>query len=173
MREWARALGRVGRAPEALAVYRTLGPRLSALSSADERARTFLEGAEVAFSIGVTALEDAIAFLGEAKQLAARDLEWRVGAELALALDRKGAKDEAAGLVAELARRRRSGLRTTADPPSPDEQAATALVLEAIDVRQALEGWDRYLEAAGASAPFAEHARQRAALLRRRGGANR
>jgi len=173
MREWARALGRVGRASEALAVYRTLGPRLSALSSADERARTFLEGAEVAFSIGATALEDAIAFLGEAKQLAARDLEWRVGAELALALDRKGAKDEAAGLVAELARRRRSGPRTTADPPSPDEQAATALVLEAIDVRQALEGWDRYLEAVGAGAPFAEHARQRAALLRRRGGANR
>jgi hypothetical protein len=173
MREWARALARVSRATEALAVYRTLGPRLSALSSADERARTFLEGAEVAFSVGAIALDDAIAFLGEAKQLAARDLEWRVGAELALALDRKGAKDEAAGLVAELARRRKKGPRATTDPPSPDEQAATALVLESIDLRQSLEAWNHYLEMVGAGAPFSEHARQRMAQLRRRGGANR
>jgi tetratricopeptide (TPR) repeat protein len=97
MREWARALTRVGRGTEALAVYRTLGPRLSALSSTDDRARTFLEAAELAFSLGPDALDDAIAFLGESKQLAGRDLEWRVGAELALALDRKGAKDEASG----------------------------------------------------------------------------
>ena len=65
------------RAAEALAVYRTLGPRLSALSSTDDRARTFLEAAELAFSLGPDALDDAIAFLGESKQLAGRDLEWR------------------------------------------------------------------------------------------------
>src|SRR5205823_2458786 len=76
MREWARSLARVGRAAEALTVYRTLGPRLSALASPDERARTFVEAAELAFSLGPTALDDAIAFLGEAKQLAGRELEW-------------------------------------------------------------------------------------------------
>ena len=39
MREWARALARVGRASDALAVYRTLCPRLSALSSPDDSGR--------------------------------------------------------------------------------------------------------------------------------------
>jgi hypothetical protein len=169
MREWARALARVGRGKEALAVYRTLGPRLSALSSADDRARTFVEAAELAFSLGPEALDDAVAFLGEAKQLAGRDLEWRVGAELALALDRKGARDEAAGIVADLARRWRKGTVAASGFESPDEQAANALVLEAIDARQAAEAWDKYL-AAAERGPFAEHARQRALAARKKAG---
>lgn len=178
MREWARALSHVGRGSEALAVYRTLGPRLSALSSSDDRARTFLEAAELAFSLGPDALDDAIAFLGEAKQLAGRDLEWRVGTELALALDRKGMRDEAWGLVADLARRWRKSARP-APAESADEQAATALVLEAIDPRQAADAWDGYLALAGDRAPFAEHAHQRVSSLRKsrgvlpRGGAAR
>jgi tetratricopeptide (TPR) repeat protein len=168
MREWARALARVGRGKEALAVYRTLGPRLSALSSPDDRARTFVEAAELAFSLGPEALDDAVAFLGEAKQLAGRELEWRVGAELALALDRKGARDEAAGLVADLARRWRKGT-VAAGAESPDEQAANALVLEAIDARQAADAWEKYL-AAVERGPFVEHARQRALSARKKAG---
>jgi tetratricopeptide (TPR) repeat protein len=168
MREWARALARVGRGADALTVYRTLGPRLSALAAPDDRARTFVEAAELAFSVGPEALDDALAFLGEAKQLAGRDLEGRVGAELALALDRKGAKEQAAGLVADLARR----WRKKAPVPSfesLDEQAATALVLEAIDPRLAAETWDKYL-AAAERAPFAEHARQHALAARKKAG---
>lgn len=167
MREWARALTRVGRGTEALAVYRTLGPRLSALSSTDDRARTFLEAAELAFSLGPDALDDAIAFLGESKQLAGRDLEWRVGAELALALDRKGAKDEASGLVSDLARRWPKGSPPVATAETLEAQAAIALVLEAIDGGQAAEAWDRYLGWAGDHAPFVEHARQRALSVRK------
>ncbi len=170
MREWARTLARVGRGKEALAVYRTLGPRLSALASPDDRARTFIEAAELGFSLGPEGLDDAIAFLGEAKQLAGRELEWRVGAELALALDRKGAKDEAAGLVADLARRFRKDARAPSTTENADELAAAALVLEAIDVRQSLEAWDKYVASVGERAPFAEHAQKRAAALRKRAG---
>lgn len=170
MREWARTLARVGRGKEALAVYRTLGPRLSALASSDDRARTFIEAAELGFSLGPEGLDDAVAFLGEAKQLAGRELEWRVGAELALALDRKGAKDEAAGLVADLARRFRKDARAPSTTENAEELAAAALVLEAIDVRQALEAWDKYVASVGERAPFAEHAQKRATALRKRAG---
>jgi tetratricopeptide (TPR) repeat protein len=169
MREWARALARVGRGADALAVYRTLGPRLSALSSPDDRARTFVEAAELAFSLGPDALDDAIAFLAEAKQLAGRDLDWRVGAELALALDRKGAHDEASGLVADLARRWRKGSAPSSGPENADELAASALVLESVDPRQAAELWEKYLAMAD-RAPFAEHARQRALAAHKKAG---
>jgi len=169
MREWARALAHVGRGGEALDVYRTLGPRLSVLSSADDRARTFLEAAELAFSIGPRALDDAVAFLREARRLAGREIEWRVGAELALALDRKGANDEASAIVFELASRRRRPLpNPIAAAESADEMAARALVLEVRDPRQAVEAWGRYLARAGDSAPFAEHARAHALADRRK-----
>ncbi len=168
MREWARALSHVGRGSEALEVYRTLGPRLSALSSADDRARTFLEAAELAFSLGPGALDDAISFLREARRLAGRDVEWRVGAELALALDRKGEKDEAAALAVELAsQRRRSAPVATLASESADEVAARALVLETVDPKQAAEAWGRYL-ARASEGPFAEHARTHAASVHRR-----
>jgi hypothetical protein len=169
MRDWARALARVGRGSDALAVYRTLGPRLSALSSPDDRARTFVEAAELAFSLGPEALDDAVAFLGEAKQLAGRDLEWRVGAELALALDRKGARDEAAGLVADLAHRWRKGSMPLSGSESADELAASAFVLEVVDARQAVDLWEKYL-AAAERGPFGEHARQRLAAARKKAG---
>jgi hypothetical protein len=140
------------------------------LASPEDRARTFLEAAELAFSLGPDAIDDAIAFLGEAKRLAGRELEWRVGAELALALDRKGAKEEASGLVADLARRFRVNARQAVAAENLEEQAATALVLEAIDARQAAEAWDKYVVGAGEGAPFAEHARQRALAVRRKAG---
>jgi hypothetical protein len=170
MREWARALARTDRGAEALTVYRTLGPRLSLLPSPEDRARTFLEAAELAFSLGASALDDAIAFLGEAKQLAVRDLEWRVGSELALAFDRRGTKDESSSLVSDLARRWHKGTKPTPGADTPEEQAATALVLEAVDPKQAIQAWGRYLAAVGDRAPWAEHARQRLEALRKRGG---
>jgi hypothetical protein len=149
-------------------VYRTLGPRLSALAPPDDRARTFLEAAELAFAAGPQALDDAVAFLSEAKQLAGRELEWRIGAELALAFDRKGAKDEASGLVVDLARRSKGRVRPLVNPEATDELAASALVLEAINARQACEAWEKYLTTVGERAPFADHARQHLAAMRKK-----
>ena len=169
LREWARALSATDRAQEALAVYRTLGPRVSIFPSPEERAKTFLEAAELAFSLGPKALDDAVAFLGEAKQLGVRELEWRVASELALALDRRGAKDEAAGLVVELARRFRKEAKADASSENREAQAAAALVLEAFDVRLSIEAWERYAVAAGPSGPWTEHAQKRLEVLRRKG----
>ena len=170
LREWARALTATGRAVEALAVYRTLGPRVSIFPSPEERARTYLEAAELAFSLGPKALDDAVAFLGEAKQLGVRELEWRVASELALAFDRRGAKDEAAGLVVELGRRFRKEARADASSSENREAlAAAALVLEVFDVRLAVEAWERYVVAVGPGGPWIEHAQKRAEMLRRKG----
>ena len=169
LREWARALAATERAPEALAAYRALGPRVSIFPSPDERARTFLEGAELAFSLGPPTLDDAIAFLGEAKQLGVRELEWRVSSELALAFDRRAAKDEAAGLVMELSRRFRKEAKAQTTSENREAQAAAALVLESIDARLAVEAWERYVTAAGPRGPWVDHAQKRIELLRKKG----
>ncbi len=169
MRDWARSLARTDRPREALTVYRTLAPRLSLLASADERARTFVEAAELAFTLGAPALDDAVAFLGEAKQLGVRDLDWRIGSELALAFDRRGTQDQATGLVSELAQRFGKASKSTLADAGAEELAASALVLEAIEPRLAIDLWTRYLAAVGERSPWTEHARQRLELLRRRG----
>ena len=169
LREWGRALASTHRAEEALAAYRTLGPRVSIFPSPEERARTFLEAAELAFTLGPPMIDDAIAFLGEAKQLGIRELEWRVTSELALAFDRRGAKDEAAGLVVELTRRFRKEAKAQASAENREAQAAAALVLEAIDTRLAIEAWERYIAAAGPQGLWIEHAQKRIDSLRRRG----
>jgi tetratricopeptide (TPR) repeat protein len=173
LRDLARALSRSGRGADALVVYRALGPRLALFPSTDERARTFLEGAELAFALGSSALDDAIAFLTEGKQLAVRDLQWRVASELALALDRRGRSDEAASLVLDLARRlRKESLPVTADdaakalPAFAEQQAALALVLESVDPPKASQVWERYLGLVGDESPWREHARKRLQALK-------
>jgi tetratricopeptide (TPR) repeat protein len=171
LRDLARALSRSGRGADALVVYRALGPRLVLFPSLEERARTFLEGAELAFALGSSALDDAIAFLSEAKQLAVRDLQWRVASELALALDRRGRSNEAASLALDLAR----GLRKEPPPVTGDDaskslageqQAALALVLESIDAQRASQAWERYLNLLGDESPWREHARKRLESLK-------
>ena len=169
LREWARALTATDRPREALAAYRTLGPRVSILPSPEARARTFLEAAELAFSLGPPTLDDAIAFLGEAKQLGVREFEWRVSSELALAFDRRGDKDEAAGLLSELVRRFRKEAKAQATNENREAQAAAAQVLEAIDTRLAIEAWERYIGAVGVRGPWVEHAQKRMESLRKRG----
>jgi tetratricopeptide (TPR) repeat protein len=179
LRDLARSLARTGRNADALAAYRALGPRVALFPSTDERAKTFLEGAELAFAMGSQALDDAIAFLGEAKQLAVRDLQWRVVSELALALDRRGRAEEASSLAQDLARRARkeslasAGDEATKSSGSAEQQAAIAFVLESIDPQKAAQAWERYLGLVGDESPWRDHARKRLDALRfaRRGGA--
>src|SRR5262249_19617530 len=173
LRDLARALSRSGRAADALVVYRALGPRLSLFPSPEERARTFLEGAELAFALGSSALDDAIAFLSESKQLPVRDLAWRAASELALALDRRGRSDEAQSLAVELVRslRKESLPETAVDPAkspmmSGEQLAAMALVLESVDPQRASQAWERYLNLLGDESPWREHARKRLESLK-------
>lgn len=169
LREWARALAATGRTEDALVAYRTLGPRIAILPTPEDRVRTFIEAAELAFAVGPAGLDDAVAFLGEAKQLGVRDLEWRVGSELALAFDRRGAKEEAAGLVSELSRRFRKEAKADASSENREAQAAAALVLEAFDSRLAAETWERYAASLRGRGPWVEHAERRIESLKRRG----
>jgi tetratricopeptide (TPR) repeat protein len=169
LREWGRALASTDRTREALAVYRTLGPRVSIFPSPEERARTFLEAAELAFTLGPATLDDAVAFLGEAKQLGVRELDCRVSSELALAFDRRGAKDEAAGLVSDLVRRFRKETKAQALSENREAAAAAAMVLESIDTRLAVEAWERYITAAGPHGPWIEHAQRRLESVRKKG----
>jgi hypothetical protein len=172
LRDLARALARSGRGADALVTYRALGPRVALFPSVDERARTFLEAAELAFGMGSSAIDDAVAFLGEAKQLAVRELQWRVVSELALALDRGGRADEAASLVTDLARRARKestalagddGAKSAIDA---EQQAAIAFVLESLDPPKAAQAWERYLGLVGNESPWREHARKRLDALK-------
>jgi tetratricopeptide (TPR) repeat protein len=173
LRDLARVLARAGRNAEALAAYRALGPRLSLFPSAEDRARTFLEAAELAFGLGAPALDDAIAFLGQAKELAVRELSWRIASELALALDRRGLHEESASMAVDLARRLPRTPKPAADdaaqPMPGDQQAAVALVLELVDPRAAALAWERYLGALGDDAPWRDHAKKHLAGLKKKG----
>lgn len=169
MREWARALAATGRARDALAAYRTLGPRVSILPSPDERARTFVEGAELALSLGEDALDDALAFLGEAKQLAVRDLEWRVNSELALAFDRRGAQGASVAIASDLARRFRAAAKAGPTAEHPEMLAASALVMEIFDPRLAVSTWEKYLQQIGVHGAWTAHAQKHLETLRRKG----
>jgi tetratricopeptide (TPR) repeat protein len=169
LRDWARTLARTGRTADALAAYRSLGPRLSLLPSAEERAKIFVEAAELALSLDASAIDDALAFLGEAKQLGVRELRLRIGSELALALDRKGRGEEATALSAEMSRDVHKFARPSADD-GIEAVAAAALVLERTDPRQALSLWEQYVTAVGEGAPWVAHAERRIERLRKRGG---
>ena len=144
LREYARGLARTDRGPEALSAYRALGSRLYLLPSIEVRARTHLEAAELALSLGPSSLDEAVAFLREAKQMGVRELEWRAGTELSLALDRSGLKDEAAGLVAELARQQRKGKRPSRPYAHPEEQAGAAFALSGGGSESGPAGGDFY-----------------------------
>ena len=150
---------------EALAVYRALGPRLALLPTLEERGRVFIEGAELAFILGPSSLDDGIAFLTEARRLGVREQEWRVGSELALALDRAGRSSEAQSLALDLTVAFAWPLKA-ANLPGEQETAATAFVLETSDPRGASSLWEKYL---GSPHPaFAEHAQLRLDALRKK-----
>ena len=166
MRDWARCLARVGRAKEALDAFRALAPRVGLLPGADQ-GRTLLEAAEVALSIGPAALDDAIAFLREAKRVSASD--GAVLAALALALDRRGMNEEAASVAIEASRRLEQNANSVEDTTG-EAIAAVALVSEATDRASAIRGWERYLQGDGAKGPWADHARRRLDALKKQGG---
>jgi tetratricopeptide (TPR) repeat protein len=168
MRDWAASLGRVGRAKEALDVYRALAPRVALLSGADAQASVLLAAADLSFSFGPSAIDDAIAFLREARRLSAADTAARILAELALALDRRAMTEEAESTAAEA--RRRIGQNAEAlagDRPGAEAAAAAALVSERSDRVRAIRGWEMYLQGEGGKGPWAEHARRRLEALKR------
>jgi tetratricopeptide (TPR) repeat protein len=172
LRAWALSLQRIGQRDRALAVYRLLAPRLSLGFTTEERGAVLVEAAEVALGLGPLALDDAIAFLEEARSLPLRSQRPLVLAELCLAFDRRPLPREAESARAAFA-------ETAFDPRAFESRgevdAAAAIVLEPTDVREARGRWEHYLSGDGGSGAWAEHARRRRDALagKERGRAGR
>lgn len=172
MHAHARALARAGKVEAALATYRALASRVSLLVGADKRVRVLLEAAELSLSQGPSALEDALAFSRQALREPVREARARTLATMALALDRKGAGEEAEALLGEAARL--GGAAAVLAFPSDglatgEGGAVLALVTEPSDPAAAAKLWQGYLAGSGKKeALVVEHARGRLDRLRGR-----
>lgn len=193
MHDLARALRLVGKREEALAVYRALVPRVDLLGSTDRRVSALLEAAHAAMAAAAAAqaapsaasqardsevsarLDEAIAYLREARQRPPTQLVGDVLLSLVLVLDRSGDKahaDAALGDAAETGARARASDYLTAEE---DRLALEALALERSDAAGATEKWQAFLNGAGGKGPWAAAGRARLDALQRgsSGGARR
>ena len=192
MHDLARVLLRTGKREEALGVYRALVPRVDLLGNAERRVSVLLEAAHVSMAAegaggapptlgdlakpkspkGRPGLDEAIAYLREARQRPPTHLAGDVLLSLALALDRAGSRDEAGAVASEADRagaRVHGPLAYLATPE--DRGALEALSLEATDRVGAQKAWDAYLAGPGGKGPWGAAARARLDLVRRGGGA--
>ncbi|WP_437547725.1 hypothetical protein WME97_47390 [Sorangium sp. So ce367] len=170
MHDLARSLARTGKRGEAIAIYRALVPRIDLLGTADQRALVLLEAAHLSMATAGAAsvadasarppggargeaaarrdLDEAIAYLREARLRAQTQLARDVTLSLALALDRSGDKAQADAALEgeatalEAARPRGEGARGRAESQSAgaaarertaDDLASAAARLRTVD----------------------------------------
>lgn len=116
-------------------------------------------------------LDEAIAYLREARQRPPTQLVGDVLLSLALALDRAGAKEEADATMAE-AERAGARLRTGALEylaTAEDRAALEALAIESSDRAAAQKAWESYLAGPAGKGAWAAAARARLDALRKGG----
>ncbi|MCC6557545.1 MAG: hypothetical protein IT372_31725 [Polyangiaceae bacterium] len=187
MHDLARALLKTGKRDEALAVYRALVPRIDLLGALDKRIAVLLEAAHVSMAAaaahgeaareapkagaekGTAPLDEAIAYLREARQRPPTQLLGDVMLSLVLVLDRSGDRaqaDAALGDAAETAAQARSFDYLAAEE---DRLALEALALERSDPAAAAGRWEAFLAGAGGKGPWAGAARARLDALRKGG----
>ncbi len=200
MHDLARVLVKTGKRDEALGVYRALVPRVDLLGTTDRRVSVLLEAAHLSMAVegaggapptvGELAsprarprsagphLDEAIAYLREARQRPANPLTGDVLLSLALALDRAGSRDDADATLGEAGRagarlRAGSGAGPLGYLVTPEDGAALdALAAEGADRAAAQKAWEGYLAGAGGKGPWAAAARARLDVLKK-GGAPR
>jgi tetratricopeptide (TPR) repeat protein len=163
---WARMQSFTGHAEEALAAYRALMPRASALDPG-ERGIVYVGAGMLAMSLGPKDLDESISILRQARK-DSQDVAQRVAAfALALALDRAGENAEARLILSD--RPRDNVVALLAEPAAieamgpqwdVERDAMIALALEGVDSTRARRGWTIYLEGAGGKGPWADHARE-------------
>jgi tetratricopeptide (TPR) repeat protein len=188
MHDLARVLAGTGKRDEALAVYRALVPRVDLLGSTDRRVLVMLEAAHLSMTAEGAGgppspadlakprarprLDEAAAYLREARQLPPSALSGEVLLSLALVLDRSGARDEAEATLGEAlrsgARVRPEALGYVAAPE--DRGALEAMAAEGSDRATAQKGWEAYLAGAGGKGPWAAAAKARLDALKKGGG---
>lgn len=175
-----------GQSQLGLAAYRRVVPMASLLTGAGVTERVYVEAAVLVMRQGPTHLQEAVAYLNEARRRNA-DLALRpfVLSALALALDRQGRHEEARGVAREAhghtallmdaaapARAAEPGAGGVAPAPAappprvrlpridPVELSAMAAMLAAADdVELARQYWKDFLERAPADHPWIAHAR--------------
>lgn len=192
MLDLARVLRKTGKRADALTVYRALVPRVDLLSSTERRVSVLLEAAhasmaaitndqeekapagkdKIADSLKASPLDEAIAYLREAKQRPPTLLANDVALTLVLALDRAGEREAAEAALADAHRTGARVRQSTLDYLSSNEEklALEALVQEGSDRAAAMKSWEAYLQTAAGKGPFAATARARLDALKRGGG---
>jgi tetratricopeptide (TPR) repeat protein len=178
MRDYGRVLVKAKRRDQALAVYRSLVPRIDLLGSSTARISVLLEAAHVSMDTagakGQAALrgagfDEAIAYLREARQRPPTQLSGDVLLSLVLVLDRAGLREQADAAAGDAAR---TGARAHAGTPDylavpEDKHALDALASEPFDRAAAQKSWEAFLAGAGGKGPFAAAARTRLDAVRR------
>ncbi len=200
MHDLARVLVKTGKRDEALGVYRALVPRIDLLGAADRRVSVLLEAAHLSMtaegaggappSVGELVkpkaaaasgsrsraaeprLDEAIAYLREARQRPPTQLAGDVLLSLALALDRAGVRDEADAVLIEAERTGAKLGSGTLDylVGGADRAARDARAAEGGERAAAVKAWEGYLAGPGGKGPWAGAARARLDALRRGGG---
>ncbi|MDI1445103.1 tetratricopeptide repeat protein [Polyangium sp. 6x1] len=179
MHDLAEVLRRTGKLEDALAVYRALVPRIDLLGSSDRRVAVLLEAAHVSMAVAATRaaagaapaespstepkrapLDEAAAYLREARQRPPSALSGDVLLSLVLVLDRNGDRVQADAALADA---RASGVRLRAGGPSYLAAAEDKACLEALAAEgaAAVKLWETYLAGPGGKTPWAASARAR------------
>jgi tetratricopeptide (TPR) repeat protein len=195
MHDLARVLVKTGKRDEALVLYRALVPRVDLLGSSDRRVSVLLEAAHVSMAsegaggapptadelvkgarpkkaVHGARLDEAIAYLREARQRPPTQLVGDVLFSLALALDRAGSREEADATMAA-AERAGARLRTgTLEylAAAEDRAALDALANESGDRAAAQKAWESYLAGPAGKGAWAVAARARLDALRKGSG---
>jgi tetratricopeptide (TPR) repeat protein len=183
MHDLARVLSKSGKRDEALATYRALVPRIDLLGTTDRRISALLEAAFASMDAGGAKVDDAkakarprldeaTAYLREARQRPSTVLSGDVLLALILVLDRAGDREEAEAALADA---QRSGARLHSGSldflvTQDDKIALQALESEGLDRAAAQKLWEQYLATPSGKGPWAAAARARLDMLKRGGG---
>jgi tetratricopeptide (TPR) repeat protein len=168
MHDLAEVLRKTGKLDDALATYRALVPRIDLLPGSDRRVLVLLEAAHVSMTVaGKTAattgskpsLDEALAYLREARQRPPTALANDVLLSLALTLDRSGDRVQADAVLADVhapSAESRPALDYLA--VTEDKSCLDALLAAPAD---AVKSWEAYLATSAGKGPFAAAARAR------------
>jgi tetratricopeptide (TPR) repeat protein len=181
MHDLAQVLRKTGKLPEALAVYRALVPRIDLLGTGERRIAVLLEAAHVSMAVEAAhaaspeaaakadarpRLDEAAAYLREARQRPPTALSGDVILSLVLVLDRKGERVEADAALGDALR---SGVRLRAGTLDYLAASEDRACLEALtsDGPAAVKLWEGYLAGSGGKGPWAAAARARLEAARK------
>ncbi|UQA61710.1 hypothetical protein [Polyangium aurulentum] len=173
MHDLALVLRRTGKLEDALGVYRALVPRVELLGTADRRVAVLLEAAHVSMAVEATRvaaassdkdkrphLDEAAAYLREARQRPPTALAGDVLLSLVLVLDRNGDRVQADAALADALH---AGVRLRAGTLDYLAASDDKLCLEALATEgpAAAKLWEGYLAGGGGKGPWAAAAKAR------------